>query len=179
MALGGSLHQLVHEQPGLMDHREPKDAPRRLQYAAAHGVKLAEGGLLAKLLGASVALVNSIHAQGIDRLAPGLAVEATAPDGLIEPFGSSEPRSRWGSNGTPNGASARTGSRPPSSPRSALPRTPMPVGRSGPLPREDVAADDLLTIQDIGPDRLAQGGLVARPDCPYRRLVPVDDISGS
>ena len=54
----------------------------------------------------------------------------------------------------------------------------MPVGRSGPLPREDVAADDLLTIQDIGPDRLAQGGLVARPDRPYRRLVPVDDISG-
>ena len=40
VALGGSLHQLVHEQPGLMDHREPKDAPRRLQYAAAHGVKL-------------------------------------------------------------------------------------------------------------------------------------------
>jgi putative glutamine amidotransferase len=62
------------EQPGLMDHREPKDAPRRLQYAAAHGVKLAEGGLLAKLLGC----------QGIDRLAAGLAVEATAPDGLIE-----------------------------------------------------------------------------------------------
>jgi putative glutamine amidotransferase len=84
VALGGSLHQLVHEQPGLMDHREPKDAPRRLQYAAAHGVKLAEGGLLAQLLGAPVALVNSIHAQGIDRLAAGLAIEATAPDGLIE-----------------------------------------------------------------------------------------------
>src|SRR5262249_40063031 len=84
VALGGSLHQLVHEQPGLMDPRGPKEAPRRLQYAAAHGVKLTDGGLLAKLLGAPVALVNSIHAQGIDRLAPGLAVEATAPDGLIE-----------------------------------------------------------------------------------------------
>lgn len=84
VALGGSLHQLVHEQPGLMDHREPRDAPRRLQYAAAHGVRLVEGGLLRRLLGAPMALVNSIHAQGIDRLAPGLAVEATAPDGLIE-----------------------------------------------------------------------------------------------
>lgn len=84
VALGGSLHQLVHEQPGLMDHREPKDAPRRLQYAAAHGVRLVEGGVLRRLLGASMALVNSIHAQGIDRLAPGLTIEATAPDGLIE-----------------------------------------------------------------------------------------------
>ncbi len=84
VALGGTLHQLVHEQPGMLDHREPKDAPRRLQYAAAHGVRLAEGGLLHRIAGVSVALVNSVHAQGIDRLAPGLAVEATAPDGLIE-----------------------------------------------------------------------------------------------
>ncbi|MGD9509581.1 MAG: gamma-glutamyl-gamma-aminobutyrate hydrolase family protein [Geminicoccaceae bacterium] len=84
VALGGSLHQLVHEQPGLMDHREPRNAPRRLQYAAAHGVRLAEGGVLRQLLGAPVALVNSIHAQGIERLASGLVVEATATDGLVE-----------------------------------------------------------------------------------------------
>ena len=84
VALGGTLHQLVHEQPGMMDHREPKDAPRRLQYAAAHGVRLADGGLLQWLVGAPMALVNSVHAQGIDKLAPGLTVEATAPDGLIE-----------------------------------------------------------------------------------------------
>ena len=84
VALGGSLHQLVHEQPGRLDHREPESAPRHLQYSAAHGIRLAEGGLLRRLLGAPTALVNSIHAQGIDRLAPGLSVEATAPDGLIE-----------------------------------------------------------------------------------------------
>jgi putative glutamine amidotransferase len=28
--------------------------------------------------------VNSLHGQAIDRLAPGLVVEATAPDGTIE-----------------------------------------------------------------------------------------------
>ncbi|HET6605829.1 MAG TPA: gamma-glutamyl-gamma-aminobutyrate hydrolase family protein, partial [Rhodopila sp.] len=28
--------------------------------------------------------VNSLHNQGIDRLAPGLVVEGTAPDGTIE-----------------------------------------------------------------------------------------------
>jgi putative glutamine amidotransferase len=49
-------------------------------------VRLVEGGLLARLNGSSEALVNSIHAQGVDRLAAGLEVEAIAPDGLIEAF---------------------------------------------------------------------------------------------
>jgi putative glutamine amidotransferase len=31
-------------------------------------------------------VVNSIHGQGVERLAPGLRVEALAPDGLIEAF---------------------------------------------------------------------------------------------
>jgi putative glutamine amidotransferase len=30
--------------------------------------------------------VNSLHGQGVNRLAPGLAVEGVAPDGLIEAF---------------------------------------------------------------------------------------------
>jgi putative glutamine amidotransferase len=30
--------------------------------------------------------VNSLHGQGVKRLAPGLRVEARAPDGLIEAF---------------------------------------------------------------------------------------------
>ena len=31
-------------------------------------------------------MVNSLHGQGVDQLAPGLIVEATAPDGLVEAF---------------------------------------------------------------------------------------------
>ncbi len=38
------------------------------------------------MAGADRLRVNSLHSQGIDRLAPGLAVEARAPDGLIEAF---------------------------------------------------------------------------------------------
>jgi putative glutamine amidotransferase len=34
----------------------------------------------------TAAAVNSLHGQGVDRLAGGLAVEATAPDGLVEAF---------------------------------------------------------------------------------------------
>src|SRR6185436_18888531 len=40
VALGGSLHQAVHEQPGLLDHREPPDAPLEVQFAERHDVLL-------------------------------------------------------------------------------------------------------------------------------------------
>jgi putative glutamine amidotransferase len=85
VALGGSLHQHVHEIPGRLDHREPKDAASRdAEYAPAHPIAIMPGGVLAALSGLSGAMVNSLHHQGIDRLAAGLAVEAAAPDGQIE-----------------------------------------------------------------------------------------------
>jgi putative glutamine amidotransferase len=85
VAMGGSLHQLVHEVPGRSDHRTPPGPPIAERYAhKAHTVRLTEGGLLARLAGATEIWVNSLHSQGIDRLAPGLAVEAVAPDGQIE-----------------------------------------------------------------------------------------------
>jgi len=45
---------------------------------------MCQGGLLARLSGLAEAMVNSLHHQGVDRLAPMLTVEATAPDGQIE-----------------------------------------------------------------------------------------------
>lgn len=84
VALGGSLHQRVHEVPGLADHREDADAPVDGQYGKAHPVRLTPGGALARITGVGEIMVNSLHGQGIERVAPGLAVEATAPDGLIE-----------------------------------------------------------------------------------------------
>lgn len=86
VALGGTLHQRVQEVAGLADHRENKDEPLDVQYAPAHDVTLEPDGLLAKLAGTDRASVNSLHSQGVDRLGPGLAVEARAPDGLIEAF---------------------------------------------------------------------------------------------
>ena len=84
VALGGSLHQQVHEIPGRLDHREPKDVPLEVEYGPAHAIAIATGGLLARLSGLGEAMVNSLHHQGIDRLASGLSVEAAAPDGQIE-----------------------------------------------------------------------------------------------
>jgi putative glutamine amidotransferase len=84
VALGGSLHQHVHEIPGRLDHREPQNVSRDAEYAPAHAITITADGLLARLSGMMQAMVNSLHHQGVDRLAPGLKVEAQAPDGQIE-----------------------------------------------------------------------------------------------
>lgn len=87
VALGGSLWQHVEEAPGMLDHREDKAQPLEAQYGPAHEVVLEPGGLLQRLArGADRVAVNSLHGQGVKRLAPGLRVEARAPDGLIEAF---------------------------------------------------------------------------------------------
>lgn len=86
VALGGSLHQAVHEVPGQRDHRGNKEAAPEVTYGIAHPVEVLPGGKLAELVGAGEIEVNSVHGQGVKRLAPGLHVEARAPDGLVEAF---------------------------------------------------------------------------------------------
>ena len=84
VTLGGSLHQEVHNVAGMIDHRAPPTAPLAVQYGPAHALTLVPDGFLARLFATREIKVNSLHSQGIDRLADGLAVEARAPDGLIE-----------------------------------------------------------------------------------------------
>ncbi|QLC72883.1 gamma-glutamyl-gamma-aminobutyrate hydrolase family protein [Pseudomonas sp. LPB0260] len=86
VAFGGSLHQKVHEVAGMLDHREPQEQPLEVQYAPSHALQVQPGGVLAGLGLPAEIEVNSIHGQGVERLAPGLRVEALAPDGLIEAF---------------------------------------------------------------------------------------------
>ena len=84
VALGGSLHQQVHAEPGLMDHREPHGEAIDVQFATRHEVELAPGSAFAQWAGGTSVLVNSLHGQGIKRLGEGLVPEAVAPDGLVE-----------------------------------------------------------------------------------------------
>lgn len=86
VALGGSLDQRIQDLPGRMDHSTPSDQPiSAVRTGKAHGVRLAEGGRLAAMLGLSGEIpVNSLHNQGVQRLAPRLRVEALAPDGTVE-----------------------------------------------------------------------------------------------
>ena len=85
VALGGTLHQLVHELPGRIDHRSSRELPRAHRADPRHLVRLTPGGFIARLAGgAAEVMVNSLHAQAIDRVADGLIVEAVAADGTIE-----------------------------------------------------------------------------------------------
>jgi putative glutamine amidotransferase len=89
VALGGSLHQAIQEVPGLADHRGShgdRSAPAAEQYGLAHVVNATPGGLLEGIVGQATFEVNSVHGQGVKQLAPGLRVEATAPDGVVEAF---------------------------------------------------------------------------------------------
>ena len=86
VALGGSLHQQVHTVTGMMDHREPLHALPDAQYAPAHEVRFALGSSFEVWAGGTTFRVNSLHGQGVDRLAPGLSAVGHAPDGLVEAF---------------------------------------------------------------------------------------------
>lgn len=91
VALGGTLHQKVHEVPGRHDHRADDSQPIDVQYGPAHPVFLTQGGYLTGLFETEEITVNSIHHQGIDRLAAGLTVEAVAADGQIEAVRATDP----------------------------------------------------------------------------------------
>ncbi len=88
VALGGSLYQdLEKEMEGSIRHTcyEKPESP-------AHDLKLESSGFLSLLLGKREMKVNSLHHQGIKRLAEGLKVAAFSPDGLIEAVENREKR---------------------------------------------------------------------------------------
>jgi putative glutamine amidotransferase len=84
VAFGGSLHQEVHKIKGFNDHRDNKRQSPDIRFGPAHEVYLEPNSRLAQLTDGSNQLVNSLHEQGIDRLADGLIMEAVSSDGLIE-----------------------------------------------------------------------------------------------
>ena len=84
VALGGTLHQRLQDLPGRIDHSTPLQPNARVRIGKAHAVKIKPGSWLHRLAGANEIAVNSLHNQGIDRLAPGLVAEGAAPDGTIE-----------------------------------------------------------------------------------------------
>jgi len=84
VAFGGSLHQALHQHGQFFEHRENKDHSLEQQYAASHKVRLTPKGKLAKLLNETAIDVNSLHTQGVDRLADNLLIEAVSEDGLVE-----------------------------------------------------------------------------------------------
>jgi len=81
VALGGSLHSRLHLLEGRDDHRGHGET---LEQRHRHRHSVSTEGLLRAVTGKKEILVNSVHMQGIDRVAHGLEVEALAPDGTVE-----------------------------------------------------------------------------------------------
>jgi putative glutamine amidotransferase len=86
VAYGGTLNPRLHEVPGNLDHRDDESLPLDVQYAPVHEVLLEPGGQLQKIAGRDRLKVNSLHSQGVEKLGADLAIEARAPDGVIEAF---------------------------------------------------------------------------------------------
>lgn len=80
VARGGTLHQHLPDRPGTtLEHRQRTAGER-----TTHGVEIAPGSLLARVMRRTRARVNSFHHQGVRRLGVGLRATAWAPDGVIE-----------------------------------------------------------------------------------------------
>jgi putative glutamine amidotransferase len=83
IALGGSLYEdLAELYPGKIQH-DNHDHPRNY---LAHTVDLQCSSRLSELLSVGAFGVNSLHHQGVNRIARGLQASAMAPDGLVEAF---------------------------------------------------------------------------------------------
>jgi putative glutamine amidotransferase len=82
VGLGGTLYaDITAQRPGALRHDYYPDYPRDYP---AHTVEVRSGSRLATILNGSHLNVNSLHHQGIDRLAPVLLPVASAPDGIVE-----------------------------------------------------------------------------------------------
>jgi putative glutamine amidotransferase len=81
VALGGTLGQEVTSPGGV---HETISADHEEMGARRHVVRLEEGSLLAAMYVATETKVNTLHHQGVDRLADDLVVEGRTDDGLVE-----------------------------------------------------------------------------------------------
>jgi len=82
VGLGGTLYADISTQrPGALKHDFYPDWPRDY---LAHDVQIDENSRLAKILGESYSMVNSLHHQAVRRVAPGVLATAYSPDGLVE-----------------------------------------------------------------------------------------------
>lgn len=80
VVLGGTLIQHIPDSiknPLEHEQKNPRDE-------AGHNIEIKAGSLLAKIVGKNQMEVNTAHHQAVDKVAPGLVVNATTSDGVIE-----------------------------------------------------------------------------------------------
>ncbi|MCR8746256.1 gamma-glutamyl-gamma-aminobutyrate hydrolase family protein [Romboutsia lituseburensis] len=77
---GGSLYQDL----SLMDGAYIKHNQQHLPNVSTHTAYIKEGTKLYEILGEEEILINSFHHLGVNKLAPGYIISATAKDGVVE-----------------------------------------------------------------------------------------------
>jgi len=84
IGLGGTLYEdILDQKPGSLHHSTPDELPRN---HLSHTVRVESNSQLSKILAHPEVQVNSLHHQGVRRLAGDLLPTAYAPDGIIEAF---------------------------------------------------------------------------------------------
>jgi putative glutamine amidotransferase len=86
VALGGTLRRDTSANDNLISHHAPDGVSFDEMFDHRHAVTLEKSGWLASAFGKLTLDVNSVHYQGIGKLADGLEIEAMADDGLIEAY---------------------------------------------------------------------------------------------
>ncbi len=84
VSLGGTLNADIYAAGRQEYHRENPKEDLVSRYRYKHDVELTEAGILHRLTGKTHVRVNSLHNQGVNRIADRLTIEAVAPDGLVE-----------------------------------------------------------------------------------------------
>lgn len=88
VALGGTLRDMRDGgQAGA--HHAPSGVPLDEMFAFGHEIDVVANGTLHRFAASDRLAVNSVHFQAVDRLAEGLIVNATGPDGVIEAISAS------------------------------------------------------------------------------------------
>ena len=102
VARGGNLFlHIPEDRPDALPHRDPQDPAHR------HGLAVVPETLMERVYGDGEIRVNSRHHMAIDEVAPGFAVTARCPDGIVEAIESiSEDWFAFGTQFHPEGTSA-------------------------------------------------------------------------
>jgi putative glutamine amidotransferase len=83
---GGNLFlHIPEDMPKALPHRDPLDSAHR------HALEVVPGSLMERVYGEGEIRVNSLHHMAIDEVAPGFAVTARCPDGIVEAIESVRP----------------------------------------------------------------------------------------
>jgi putative glutamine amidotransferase len=86
VAMGGSLHQWLRDDPASVKHWEDPEEDLDTSYQERHFVTAVPGGELERIAQMGRFPVSSLHAQGVKALGTNLVAEAHADDGLVEAF---------------------------------------------------------------------------------------------